>query len=92
MKLLYCQNCHDVFNLSLEVKTCQCGQSVGKYTDRINAIYQGNCVPIGFHNAFLTNAIKNQPKSGKGKDFTAFVIPKQCDTMKTVHFLISGNQ
>jgi hypothetical protein len=35
---------------------------------------------LGFANNSLENAIKNQPQSGIGELFTAFVIPKQCST------------
>lgn len=81
MKLLYCPNCGDLFNLSYETKSCMCEHSSGKYTDDINAIYSGG-IPIGFANSSFIKAIKNQPEKGMGEVFTAFVIPQICPTMK----------
>ena len=31
MKLLYCQECNSLFNLSRETKTCTCGSVSGRY-------------------------------------------------------------
>lgn len=83
MKLLLCLQCEDVFKLRLnEHKTCKCEKCGGMYVDNLNAIYYGNkVIPIGFDNFSLAPAIKQQPEMGKGKNFEAFVIPKQCSTM-----------
>jgi hypothetical protein len=63
-----------------------CGKSRGTVKpDGLNAIISGDCVVIGFSNPSLHNAIMNQPqKKGIGKDFVAFVIPKECPTVKHV--------
>jgi hypothetical protein len=82
MKLLYCKKCGAIFNLRNYEKTCECGESKGHYIDNINAIYSGPCFPIGFNNMSLAGAVLNQPKSGAGKRFEAFVIPVECPTMK----------
>lgn len=83
MKLLFCRECKDVFNLSSIIKTCTCGKTSGKYLkDGMNAEYAGPCVPLGFSNPSFVEAIKNQPEKDWGKNFTAFVIQKQCVTMK----------
>ncbi len=37
MKLLYCEHCGDMFNLTGKMKKCSCGKTFGKYTDDINA-------------------------------------------------------
>jgi hypothetical protein len=80
MKLLYCKECHDIFSLSLELKSCTCGKSKGKYTDNFNARYSGPCIPLGIDNNSFRLALNNQPNSGQGFDFEAFVIPKVCNT------------
>lgn len=83
MKLLYCRSCGDVFSLRYERRTCFCGRSSGQYgADGLNAWYDGPAVPIGFDNASFHNARELQPESGRGKKFTAFVIPKDCPTMR----------
>ena len=63
-----------------------CGKSRGTVKpDGLNAIISGdNCVVIGFSNPSLHNSIMNQPQKGMGKDFVAFVIPKECPTVKHV--------
>ncbi len=82
MKLLLCLKCNDIFNLSYKVKTCSCGETGGQYTDQLNAEYWGfSAVPLGFENRSLRDALIHQPHNGLGARFTAFVIPKQCDTM-----------
>lgn len=83
MKLLFCRKCQDVFKLHTITKTCHCGETSGKYfEDELNAEYEGPCIPLGFANSSLTQAIRNQPESGWGFNFDAFVIPKECPTMK----------
>lgn len=82
MKLLLCLDCDDIFNLGYELKICSCGATKGKYTDEINAIYSGsNAIPLGFTNDSFKQAIKDQKEVFPlGERFTAFVIPKNCET------------
>ena len=81
MKLLFCNNCQEVFSLTMKEKHCSCGQCGGKYTDKLNATYWGNCYPIGFNNFSFMSACTNQPKEGRGRNFEAFIIPEQCPTI-----------
>lgn len=86
MKLLLCLECNDIFNLDMSEKSCSCGRSKGKYINHQIAEYTGEfALPLGFSNPSLIQAIKDQPIEGLGKEFTAFVIPKNCKT-----FLKSG--
>jgi len=80
VKLLLCKTCGDVFNLQLHTKSCGCGLVSGKYIDNLYAEYS-NGIPIGFNNPSLAKALKNQPESGMGERFEAFIIPKECPTM-----------
>jgi hypothetical protein len=80
MKLLLCKICGDIFNLKLHSKSCSCGLVSGKYIDNLYAEYS-NGIPIGFNNSSLAKALKNQPDSGMGERFEAFIIPKECPTM-----------
>ena len=85
MKLLYCNNCRDVFRLHKTTSSCRCSDSGGHYkTDGLNAIYYGPAVPLGFTNGSFNYARERQPEWGKGEPFTAFVIPKVCPTMELV--------
>lgn len=82
MKLLFCNNCHDIFSLSFKEKTCTCGKVKGKYIDQLNAEYSGDdAIPLGIANPSFAEALENQPESGWGEEFTAWVIAKKCDTM-----------
>ena len=82
MKQLFCDNCHDIFRLTEDIKTCECGKVSGQYySDRITAWYKGeDAVPLGIANSTFVKALKNQPNKGAGFEFTAFVIPKECET------------
>lgn len=37
MKLVFCQSCGDLFNLTRKLKECSCGKVAGKYIDNENA-------------------------------------------------------
>lgn len=82
MKLLYCTECKDVFRMFFEERSCFCGKTKGNYIDNLNAVFSGPAIPLGFHNTFFYNALENQPESGWGKTFEAFVIQKDCPTFK----------
>lgn len=77
MKLLFCSSCSDVFSLDMELKTCSCGKTSGRYTDHLNAEYSGEGVMIGFNNSTFINALRNP-----GSDFIAFTIKEPCRTFK----------
>jgi hypothetical protein len=84
MKLLFCRFCKDLFKLNYEIKYCKCGKCWGYYEpDGINAVISDQSYPVGIHNQEFINAISNQPKTGTGYSFKAFVIPKHCPTIKT---------
>lgn len=74
----------DAFNLKMDEKRCSCGKTRGKYLDEIQAVFSGPAIPLGFANSSLIKAVKNQPLEGQGEAFTAFVIPKKCDTFVKV--------
>jgi hypothetical protein len=83
LKLIFCKECYDVVRLTEKERTCECKKSSGKYVDDLNAEISGPCIPLGFDNFSFSDAVRNQPeKSGWGKQFTAFVIPKKCNTIK----------
>ena len=89
MKLLRCNKCGHIFNLTTEKKrTCSCGESSGKYyEDGLHAVYSGDCIPLGFSNHTLSMALSSQPDEGWGKNFEAFVIPKVCKTFTKIKYV-----
>jgi len=78
MKLLFCRNCGDVLKLQLGRRTCECGDSRGKYlADGDSAEISGpNATVIAIDNVTLAEAITNQPQTGRGTDFKAWVFAK----------------
>lgn len=85
MKLLMCLKCFDVFSLTKKVRTCSCGETKGKQLeDGLNAVYSGECVPLGMTNTSLSDAAKNQKNEGEGVAFEAFVMPRASETMRKV--------
>jgi len=84
MKLVLCKQCQDVIRLiQAEERSCKCGECKGQYTDELYAWYSGkSAIPLGFANSSLVEAIHNQPEKDWGKEFTAFVIQKDCNTFE----------
>ena len=82
MKLFYCPNCEDVVKMTKEVRHCECGSASGFYQDDLNAIINQNAIPIGFSNRSFIDALVCRPEKGQGKEFSAFVIPEKCNTVK----------
>ena len=81
MKLLFCTECSDVFNLSLDKeKSCSCGKTKGKYVDNLNAEYSGDGIPLGFRNGEFTRSLLDHHQYGEGNNFTAFAIRNDCKT------------
>jgi hypothetical protein len=85
VKLIYCLECRDVVALKMQERTCLCGKSRGAYgTDGLHAWISGPVIPIGFANPSFREAIQNQPETGLGKDFCAFIIQQKCDTIQVI--------
>jgi len=82
MKLLYCKHCKDIFNLKPSIKSCECGKSSGYYTDDLNAVYSGECVPLGIANGTFMQAVKHPPMYEPSVNIVAFIIPEICKTFK----------
>lgn len=59
MKLLICDQCHDVFNLSYELRRCSCGHTKGKYdTNGSTAVVNGNGYSLAIGNGDLVRVIR----------------------------------
>lgn len=64
---------------------CQCGKSWGRYVGDVDAEIGGAAIPIGFANRSLVSAVHGRPASGPGERFDAFVIAKDCPTIRSVN-------
>ena len=94
MKLLYCLNCGDLFNLAMKEKSCGCGKTKGRYVDNLNAQYEGKTQPVGisngsFRHAFIIQQEEDKVKKAKnecckGVEFTAFFIPKAATSLEKI--------
>ena len=96
MKLLVCKKCNDIFNLRMEMKTCGCGETSGRYVDQLNAEISGMCQPIGFNNYTVKKAMRMQQMEDsaqelarretccRGNEFEAFFIPASASSIKRV--------
>lgn len=58
IKLIYCDYCKSVIQLSSWLKYCNCGRSCGRYDDDGNTAYiwGDRCIPLGISNYSLANA------------------------------------
>jgi hypothetical protein len=85
MKLIYCTVCEDIVKLRDYERKCACRSSWGYYhPDEKNATIGGFSVPLGISNLGFKLALADMPEGDIGKQFEAFIIPKEC---KTVHVL-----
>jgi hypothetical protein len=87
MKLLFCPECKDVVSLRPggmdSNRNCWCGASWGYYLeDDLTGILGGQAIPLGFANSSFLWALKHRYKSGPGYKFEAFVIARECNTIK----------
>lgn len=85
MKLIFCPHCHDIRKLqSNTVTSCLCGKSSGQYlADGVRAVLRGDAIPIGILNSSFVKAVKARPQEGMGERFEAFVIPRECPTVRS---------
>lgn len=87
MKLLFCNTCKDIFNLTFEIKRCSCGKAAGQYKDNINAVVTKDSVAIGLNNQNFPQAVIDREESAWGVEFSAFVIPKIVSSIEYVDAL-----
>lgn len=88
MKLLLCNNCGHMFNLSMITKACSCGRVKGRYTDNLNAIFTGkSAVPFCIGNGSFETALSQQrykdktdPEAFHGARFESWICPANSDT------------
>ena len=89
MKLLFCEECASVFNLTRTPRTCDCGKCGGQYLpDGINAEYFGPAVVFGIGNTSFLRAKAIQDvldhegySAAAGAPFDAFIIPANTPTI-----------
>jgi hypothetical protein len=83
VKLLVCTKCSDIFALVSEKRYCLCKKSWGQYVGELDATVGGEgAVPIAFHNDSFIEALRNRPEAGRGAEFKAWIIPKECPTVR----------
>lgn len=60
MKLLFCQECWDVFKLDVgPIRTCKCGKVKGRYINNSEAEVTDNAISLAIGNGSLEMAIYN---------------------------------
>ena len=62
MKLVQCHYCNDIYNLRMQMKSCYCGKTSGRYTDDSHAVVTGPHTAIAIGNGSFMNAVRNAPK------------------------------
>ena len=86
MKLAYCLKCYDVFKLIKNVRACKCGESSGVLKPDLKTVQiNGPLKVLGVDDSSFYSAINNQPDSGKGLEFKAFVLPKENRAVITIN-------
>lgn len=82
MKLVYCKDCQDVFNLTETERSCSCGKTRGRTLDRKKIIVSKDAIPLGIEDAPFKYAVRKRRPSGIGGNFVAFVLPHVNDGLK----------
>src|SRR2546421_6052563 len=60
MKLLYCENCEDIFKPGFnELRTCECGRVKGRYINDGEAEVSPEAVSIAISNVSLLEAVED---------------------------------
>lgn len=59
MKLIYCEHCHDVVKLTLQMRFCMCGRVFGQYLNNVEAEVSKTAVSLAIGNGSLDEAIQN---------------------------------
>jgi hypothetical protein len=80
MKLLYCDVCDDIFNLTgTRVKTCHCGRVKGVYINHSEAITNGKGHSLAIGNgSFMSALYKKIQMKSTGVDYDRKDYLEQC--------------
>jgi hypothetical protein len=81
MTLLYCPHCGDIFSLSQRLRRCSCHRTKGKYISDVLARISPDAIPLEIADSSFKEAIALRPDEGLGVEFTAFVIPRDCESI-----------
>jgi hypothetical protein len=75
MKLFFCLNCNQIFNLSHTYKECDGGHGGGQYVNNIDAKIWGDTKTVqvlGFANTTFGDAVRAQLKEGDSKSMMRY--------------------
>lgn len=77
MKLIFCEECWDIFKMAMESRSCACGKCTGRYLeDGHKAETNGRGVQLAIGNGSLLNAIagmRRHESEGIGHDKEAYI-------------------
>jgi len=82
MKLIYCTHCKSVINLNKRRKICPCKRSSGKMLDDLICEISGFAIVLQFGSTRFKEAIENQAEKGLGRNFDAYVLPRNTPSVK----------
>jgi hypothetical protein len=85
MKLILCKHCQDIVRpYPKEVRKCHCGDVEVRCINELDIIVKCTeewATPIGFKNSSFRLSVIQQPESGMGLEFVAFIIPKKSSSI-----------
>lgn len=84
MKLIYCPTCGDIIRLTYVDKSCDCGFIHGRYVTGLVAEISKEAIPLGIDNISFLEALEFRPDIGSGWNFEAFVIPRNCPSVRVL--------
>ena len=81
MKLLYCKECGDIYNVDRTIKNCSCGKTKALYVNDENIIYGGDsAVCIGIDNNTFDIAKYRQALDDSAPRFDAYICALLCES------------
>ena len=88
MKLIYCEHCGDLFNLTHTMKYCSCKKVFGRYIDDRNAEVSEASISIGMGSGSFRNAIFRLRNGANFKHYNR----EQAKAFGAIeHFWVRGN-
>lgn len=88
MKLIMCENCRDIFNLSFNMKKCSCGKVFGRYVNNRDAEISEDSLSIAIGNGSLRMAIQSLRENS---DFSR-VDREEAQVLGKIHYAwVRGN-
>ena len=84
MKLVFCNDCHDMFVLKRKRRVCECGRTSGVYATKDIAVVTGPCRPMIISNEKFGSALLRSGDWSGFCEFEAWVVARNHEKFRYV--------